>query len=139
MLDIFDKIIKGKIPCYKIYEDEYVLAFLDLSQETPGHTLILPKKHIKNIFDYDQDLASKVLPKIPIIARAIKKSNPHIIGLNILCNNGAAAGQSVPHSHWHIIPRYKDDGLTLGQEKDNSAKYNKEKYESIAKSIKKQF
>ncbi|GEL83468.1 hypothetical protein LME02_14970 [Leuconostoc mesenteroides subsp. dextranicum] len=63
-MDIFDKIITGEIPSYKVYEDEDVLAFLDISQVTPGHTLVVPKKNVDNIFDYDDDTAKKVLLKL---------------------------------------------------------------------------
>ncbi len=111
--DIFDKIIQGEIPAYKVYEDDDVLAFLDLSQATPGHTLMVPKQHVADIYDYDDKLAQRVLTKIPKIARAIKDSDSNIIGMNILVNNGAAAGQSVFHSHIHFIPRYANDGLNL--------------------------
>ncbi len=139
MTDIFDKIISGEIPSYKVYEDDDVLAFLDLSQATPGHTLVVPKKHVQDIYSYDDDLSAKVLSKLPVIARAVKASNPKIIGINILSNNGAAAGQSVPHSHWHIIPRYQDDGLDLPGAVDHSDEYNPNKYEAVAKSIREQF
>ncbi|MFT8325012.1 HIT family protein [Oenococcus sicerae] len=139
MTDIFDKIISGEIPSYKVYEDDDVLAFLDLSQATPGYTLVVPKKHVQDIYSYDDDLSAKVLSKLPVIARAVKASNPKIIGINILSNNGAAAGQSVPHSHWHIIPRYQDDGLDLPGAVDHSDEYSPSKYEAVAKSIREQF
>ena len=90
-----------------MYEDDVVLAFLDISQVTPGHTLVVPKKHVANIFEYDEDLASAVFARIPKIARAVQASNPDIKGLNILSNNGELAYQSVFHSHIHLIPRYK--------------------------------
>lgn len=109
MADVFDMIIAGDIPAYKVYEDDDVLAFLDLSQVTPGHTLMVPKTHVADIFEYDEELAARVLSKLPKIARAIKASDDKIIGLNILSNNGEAAGQSVFHSHFHLIPRYADD------------------------------
>lgn len=139
MTDVFDKIIAGEIPSYKVYEDEDVLAFLDLAQSTPGHTLAVPKKHIGNIFDYDDATAEKVLSKLPMIARAIKAANPKIIGMNILSNNGSIAGQSVPHSHWHLIPRFDGDGLNSPKEVDNSDQYDPTKYEAIADAIRKQF
>jgi histidine triad (HIT) family protein len=134
MADIFDKIIAGEIPAYKIYEDDDVLAFLDLSQVTPGHTLLIPKTDVANIFEYDDDLASRVLSKIPRIARAIKESNPDIIGLNIISNNGEAAGQSVFHSHFHLIPRYENDGVELPAP-DNSDRYAEEDYLALAEQI----
>ena len=134
MADIFDKIVAGEIPSYKVYEDDDVLAFLDISQVTPGHTLMVPKQHIADIFAYDEELAERVLTKLPKIARAIKASNPDIIGVNILSNNGEAAGQSVFHSHWHILPRYADDHVKIPTG-DNSADYTPEQYVAIADNI----
>jgi len=114
--DVFDMIVQGDIPCYKVYEDDDVLAFLDLSQATPGHTLLIPKQHVSDIYGYDEDLATRVLTKIPVVARAIRDSDPSIIGMNVLMNNGETAGQSVFHSHVHLIPRYENDGLNLPSE-----------------------
>ena len=117
---IFDKIIHKEIPAHIVYEDDVVLAFLDISQVTPGHTLVVPKKHVANIFEYDEDLAGQVFARIPKIARAVQASNPDIKGLNILCNNGELAYQSVFHSHIHLIPRYtKEDGFGLKWEPTN--------------------
>lgn len=132
---VFCKIIDGEIPSYTIYEDEYVKAFLDISQATPGHTLVVPKKHVANIYEYDEDLAEKVFARIPKIARAIKKSAPDIVGMNIVNNNGELAYQSVFHSHFHLIPRYsKDDGFSMHFQ-DNSKKYNEDALEQIKESI----
>ena len=77
---IFCKIINKEIPSYIVYEDDVVVAFLDISQVTPGHTLVLPKKHVPNIMEYDEELASEVFKRIPKIAKAIKASNPAIKG-----------------------------------------------------------
>ncbi|MFT9388873.1 MAG: HIT family protein [Leuconostoc sp.] len=136
-MDIFDKIIAGDIPSYKVYEDDTVLAFLDISQVTPGHTLVIPKKHVDDIFGYDANMAENVLLKLPMIARAIKASNPKITGMNISSNNGTAAGQTVRHSHWHLIPRFDDDALTprLAPTIDNSAQFSPERYQAIATAI----
>lgn len=108
---IFCKIVAGEIPSYKVYEDENVLAFLDISQVTKGHTLIIPKEHSKDIFELPAETAAKLYSVVPKIASGIKQTfNP--IGLNILNNNGEAAGQSVFHYHMHFIPRYgKGDGF----------------------------
>lgn len=140
MADIFDKIIQGEIPSYKVYEDDDVLAFLDISQVTPGHTLLVPKKHVDNIFDYDDETAKKVLLTLPKLARAIKATNPKIAGMNISSNNGVSAGQTVMHSHWHLIPRYDDDNLneTLVPTIDHSSEYTPARYEDIANQIKKE-
>ncbi|KRM96638.1 diadenosine polyphosphate hydrolase [Liquorilactobacillus aquaticus DSM 21051] len=136
---IFCKIIAGEIPSTTIYEDEAVKAFLDISQTTPGHTLVVPKKHVADIFEYDQTLAASVFERIPKIARAIKASDSSIKGMNIVNNNGAIAYQSVFHSHFHLIPRYssKDDFKMIFV--DNSANYKQEKLTQIAAQIKKQF
>ncbi len=140
MADIFDKIIQGEIPSYKVYEDDDVLAFLDISQVTPGHTLLVPKKHVDNIFDYDDETAKKVLLTLPKLARAIKATNPKITGMNISSNNGVSAGQTVMHSHWHLIPRYDDDNLneTLVPTIDHSSEYTPARYKDIANKIKKE-
>lgn len=120
---IFCKIIAGEIPSTKIYEDDEVLAFLDLSQATPGHTLLVPRQHVQDIFAYDADLASRVFARLPKIARAIKASDPAITGMNIINNNGAIAYQSVFHSHIHLIPRYTeadDFSIHFGDHSDQS-------------------
>jgi len=137
MADVFDMIVAGDIPAYKIYEDDDVLAFLDLSQVTPGHTLVIPKQHVADIFEYDESLAARVLSKLPRIARAIKDSDERIIGLNIISNNGEAAGQSVFHSHFHLIPRYADDKFNIVMA-DNTTTTTQADYEMIATRIKDQ-
>ncbi|MDI6666297.1 HIT family protein [Leuconostoc falkenbergense] len=136
-MDIFDKIIAGEIPSYKVYEDEDVLAFLDISQVTPGHTLLVPKADVADIFDYTDDIAKKVLLKLPVVAAAVKASNPDITGINIQSNNGVSAGQTVRHSHWHIIPRFDNDNLNskLAPTIDNSSEFSPERYQKIADSI----
>ena len=108
---IFCKINNRDIPRYKVYEDDQVYAFLDISQVTPGHTLVIPKVHVTDIFEYDEALAAEVFARVPKIARAIEKAFPEINGLNIINNNKELAYQSVFHSHIHLIPRYdeKDD------------------------------
>lgn len=140
-MDIFDKIIAGEIPSYTVYEDEDVLAFLDISQVTPGHTLLVPKADVADIFDYTDDISKKVLLKLPVVAAAVKASNPDITGINIQSNNGVSAGQTVRHSHWHIIPRFDDDNLNskLAPTIDNSSAFSPERYQKIADSIAAQF
>lgn len=105
---IFSKILSGDIPSYKVYEDDYVYAFLDISQVTKGHTLLIPKKASANIFETDAETMQHIGVALPKVANAIKKAfNPD--GLNIIQNNGAFADQSVFHLHFHLLPRYKDD------------------------------
>ena len=111
---IFCKIVAGEIPSYKVYEDEAVYAFLDLSQVSKGHTLVVPKKHVTDIFEYDEELAAAVFARIPKIAKALEKAFPDAEGLNIINNNKELAYQSVFHSHIHLIPRYsKEDDFSM--------------------------
>ncbi|RLL45018.1 HIT family protein [Oceanobacillus piezotolerans] len=109
---IFCKIINGELPSAKVYEDEKVYAFLDISQVTKGHTLIVPKTHTKNIYETPADVAGALFERVPKVANAIKAAyNP--LGLNLINNNEAAAEQSVFHLHIHLIPRYGEgDGYT---------------------------
>ncbi|UQS85253.1 HIT domain-containing protein [Apilactobacillus apisilvae] len=134
---IFCKIVKNEIPNYTVYEDDVVKAFLDISQTTPGHTLVVPKKHVKDIYEYDTEMAEQVFARIPKIARAIKNSAPDIKGINIINNNGKVASQSVFHSHFHLIPRYSnDDGFSLNFS-DNSNRYNEDTLTRIQNNISK--
>ncbi|MFC4322162.1 HIT family protein [Litchfieldia salsa] len=131
---IFCKIIDGEIPCSKVYEDENVLAFLDISQVTKGHTLVIPKVHKKDIFELSPDLSSQIFSVVPKIAEAIKKEFEPI-GLNLLNNNGEDAGQSVFHYHVHIIPRYgKGDGFGAVW-KTHADQYTSQELQKIAESI----
>ncbi|MGG5369828.1 HIT family protein [Enterococcus sp. AZ196] len=135
---IFCKIIDQEIPSYKIYEDEKVYAFLDISQATKGHTLVVPKQHVTDIFEYDDTLAADVFARIPKIARAIEEAFPEMEGLNILNNNKELAYQSVFHSHIHLVPRYskKDDfSIHFGNHTDQQTP---EEMQAIADKIKEQ-
>ncbi len=109
---LFCKIINGEIPCYKVYEDSDFLAFLDISQATVGHTLVIPKKHVANIFELDSETASKMLVVIKNIANKLKEKL-NLSAVNILNNSGSLAGQTVHHLHFHIIPRYENDNIHL--------------------------
>ena len=104
---IFCKIIAGEIPSSKVYEDEKVLAFLDISQVTPGHTLVVPKEHFRNVLDMDADSTSQLFARVPDIARKVMKATG-AAGMNIINNNEEIAGQTVFHTHVHLVPRYSD-------------------------------
>ncbi|HAR6770129.1 TPA: HIT family protein [Staphylococcus aureus] len=105
---IFGKILTGEIPSFKVYEDDYVYAFLDISQVTKGHTLLIPKKASANIFETDEETMKHIGAALPKVANAIKRAfNPD--GLNIIQNNGEFADQSIFHIHFHLIPRYEND------------------------------
>jgi histidine triad (HIT) family protein len=129
---VFCKIVKGDIPGYKVYEDENVLAILDISQATKGHTLVLAKKHFKNLYDIDEETASKVFACVPKIAKAIKKAfNP--IGLNVVINTDKPL-QTVYHFHLHLIPRYGADGVEIDFI-NNMGNTTKEKFLEIQEAI----
>ena len=106
---IFCKIAAGEIPCHKVYEDEDVLAFLDISQVTKGHTLVIPKKHYDNFLATPHEVMHKVMDvaqrvgQVQIVSLGAK-------GVNILSNVNKEAGQSVFHFHVHVIPRYEKSG-----------------------------
>lgn len=109
---IFCNIVKGNIPSSKVYEDDEVLAFLDISQVTKGHTLIIPKQHTKNIYETSAKVAGALFERVPKVANAIKEAYQPL-GINILNNNEAFAHQSVFHLHIHLIPRYNEtDGFS---------------------------
>ncbi|WP_404431925.1 HIT family protein [Sutcliffiella horikoshii] len=131
---IFCKIIDGDIPAAKVYEDEHVLAFLDISQVTKGHTLVIPKVHKENIYELTPEIAENIFKVVPKVANSIKEQFEPI-GLNLLNNNGEAAGQSVFHYHLHILPRYgKGDGFGAVW-KSNQSDYTTQDLQEIATKI----
>ncbi len=103
---IFCKIIKGEVPCSKVYEDDDVLAFLDISPNNKGHTLVIPKQHHETILDIPDELLKKVIMLVKKVSIVLKKDSD---GINILQNNYKPGGQLVPHIHFHIIPRFEND------------------------------
>lgn len=105
---IFCKIANGEIPSHKIYEDEHSLAFLDITPANNGHTLVVPKKHFTNIFEIDDETLSEIMKTVKKVATALGKYSE---GVNVLQNNNSAAGQVVNHFHFHIIPRFPNDGV----------------------------
>jgi len=107
---LFCKIIAGEIPSYNIYEDGEITAFLDISPVNNGHTLVLPKKHVENLLEMDDETISSVFIKVRDISKAVMKSM-NADGFNIEINNYKAAGQLVDHAHIHIVPRFESDGL----------------------------
>ncbi len=109
---LFCKIIKGEIPCYKIYEDEYTLAFLDIAKDVDGHTLVLPKKHFKNILDVDDETLKHVIETVKLVSKHYT-SNCGFNGINIINNNEECAEQSIPHLHIHILPRKDNDNYKV--------------------------
>lgn len=105
---LFCKIIDGSIPSKKVYEDDNVYAFMDITPLSKGHTLLVPKEHVANVFDMSAETAAQLFSVAPRIAQAIKAAFEPA-GMNLLNNNGAAANQSVFHFHLHFIPRYDEN------------------------------
>ena len=110
---IFCKIANGDIPSKTLYEDDSFRVILDLGPATKGHALVLPKNHAANLFELPVEEASKVLCVAKHVAEQMKEKL-NCDGLNLVQNNGVAAGQTVSHFHIHIIPRYDNDGQVIG-------------------------
>ncbi len=128
---IFCKIANGEIPSKTLYEDEEFRVILDLGPAAKGHALILPKDHMENLYELSEEAASKAL----ILARntAVKmREKLQCDGLNLVQNNGEAAGQTVPHFHIHVIPRYAGDGQNINW---IPGKPSQEELEAVRKQI----
>ena len=110
---IFCKIANGEIPSATIYEDDDFRAFLDLNPATRGHALLVPKDHFANLFELDEEHAQKAILLAKKLGTRMKKELD-CDGLNLIQNNGEAAGQTVFHFHMHLIPRYRDDEAGIG-------------------------
>lgn len=132
---VFCRILTGEIPTNVVYEDENVLAILDISQATKGHTLIVAKKHYKNLYDIDENVAADIFRVIPKIANALKNAF-HPIGLNVLINTEKPL-QTVFHFHVHLIPRYPHDGVEIDFI-NNYGNTSKEQFTAIRDAIRAQ-
>ncbi|MCK9393783.1 MAG: HIT family protein [Candidatus Paceibacterota bacterium] len=128
---IFCKIISGDIPCYKVFENDKIFAFLDISPIAEGHTLIIPKKHFSNIFEIDNDYLQELI----LVAKelAIKmKLNLGAAGVNIFQSNGIEGEQTVFHFHLHLIPRKDNDGINFSEVLvKNIKKLESERFEEV--------
>ena len=120
---IFCDIVKGDIPSNKVYEDEEVIAILDLSQTTYGHTLVMPKKHYDNFLQMPQDEFSSLMAKAQLIAKKLE-TKLNFNGVNVLINTNEVAGQTVMHTHVHIIPRYDENDKVKFEFTPNDYKLN---------------
>ena len=109
---LFCKIVRGEIPCFKIYEDENVLAFLDVAKDAIGHTLVIPKKHFGTVLECDEKTISQVFDAAQKISKHFVE-NCGFDGVQIINNCGESAGQTIMHFHVHIVPRKKGDGLLV--------------------------
>lgn len=112
MKTVFEKIICGELPSVKVYEDDYVYAFMDAGQVNPGHVLVATKKPYETLMDADEDSAAAMMRAARKIAQAIQIAyQPD--GMTILQSNKPAGWQTVPHLHLHVVPRYHGDGVDL--------------------------
>jgi len=130
---LFCKMVAGQIPVTKIYEDEVVLAFLDIGPISDGHTLVIPKQHFEKLHNCSSELLGRIGQCLGRIAGAVAAAM-NSDGYNVLCNNGRAAGQLIEHLHFHIIPRNTGDSL-FGQWP--AYEYEQGKIEVIAEKIQK--
>lgn len=108
---IFCNIVKREIPSDIIYEDNFTMAFLDIGPSSPGHLLIVPKLHYKNLDDIDDIMLSYIFRVVKKLGTALERALA-VEGYNVMINNGKVAGQVIDHFHCHLIPRYANDGLT---------------------------
>jgi histidine triad (HIT) family protein len=128
---IFCRMVSGEIPVAKVYEDDVVLAFLDIGPVSDGHTLLIPKEHFAKLEDCPAEMIGKVASRLGRISAAVVEATG-ADGYNVLCNNGRAAGQLVEHLHFHIIPRKTGDGVF---DRWPAFKYPQGKIEKLAEQI----
>ncbi len=133
---IFCKIVKGDIPFYKIYEDDAVLAFLDINPLSKGHSIVIPKEHYENILDIPEDLYLK-MGKVAKKVSQVLNDKYHPEGILINQNNGKRAGQEIFHIHIHIKPIYED--TTVFDETNHRRKPSKEEMELLREDLAKEF
>lgn len=130
---IFCKIVEGKIPATKIYEDDKVISFLDIMPANKGHCLIVPKNHVQTLVEMHEEDLTATVKAVKKVARALSLSFGNA-SFNMVMNNGKEAGQIVNHAHIHLIPRFQKDRLRL---KWSHLKYEGEEMNEYADKIKK--
>ena len=130
---IFCQIASKQMPTNAVYEDERTIAFLDIRPSSPGHTLVVPKKHYETLLDVPEDEAAHLLKVVKHVAAGIVESMK-ADGFNLLQNNKQAGYQLIPHMHFHVVPRFKNDGLPLGNLHQGSYK-NEQEIKDVATRI----
>lgn len=134
---IFCKIVRGEVPSHKIWEDDRVLAFLDIQPINRGHVLIIPKEHSQLISGVADEVLGNMMKSAKKIDEALRDSELNPQGVNLFLADGEVAGQEVPHAHLHIIPRFKEDGFGLVFPAGYKNKPSKEDLEIISQKIQK--
>lgn len=130
---IFCKIVKGEIPSTKLFENDTVLAFLDIMPASKGHALVIPKKHYRTLVDMPHEELKCVAEAVQKISAATMVAVPGVGGFNVLQSNNEVAGQVIPHVHFHVIPRHEQDKLDFGWEQGKSEMEELNKYAEIVK------
>ncbi len=130
---IFCKIVKGDIPCTKLYEDDKILSFLDIMPASKGHALVIPKNHYRTLIDMPHEEIKEVMDIVQKVAAATMVSLPGVEGFNVLQSNNKVAGQVIPHVHFHIIPRHEKDKLNFAWEQGKSEMAELKKYAELVK------
>ena len=128
---LFDRIIRGEIPSYKIYEDEYVFAFLDIGPLSKGHTLVISKESKAYLHELSDASAAAIGRVLPRLTRAVIKATG-ATAYNVLQNNGRKAHQAVFHVHFHIIPRFEQEGLGIEW---RPSELKKDRAEALVKAV----
>ena len=132
---VFCKIVNKELPCYKVYEDDFVLVFLDVNPVVIGHTLIIPKKHYENIFDIDSEVFQRIAEVSRVIAKKMVDNLDDVCGVNLFQSNGKVAEQVVMHSHLHLIPRRESDSFRINDSM-KSVKLEDNQFKNILEKIK---
>jgi len=109
---IFCSIVEGRLPAFVVYEDTYLLAIMDRYPGTQGHVMVMPKRHVADIYGLNAEEAAALMPLAQKIATKMRDALG-MKGINLLQNNGKAAGQEIGHFHLHLIPRYENDGIRM--------------------------
>ena len=129
---IFCRIVKGEIPSAKLFETKEILAFLDIAPAARGHALVIPKKHFETLLDIPAGELRETIVAVKQVARAVMAASD-ADGFNIIQSNKKAAGQVIPHLHFHIVPRKQDDALTFEWAR---IELDKEELEILKKKVK---
>lgn len=133
---VFCKIIKGDLPSSKIYEDDELIAFMDIQPVNKGHLLVIPKQHKELIIELDNNIIGNMIVLANKINRAIRESDIRSEGINLFLADGEAAGQEVFHAHLHIIPRFQKDGFGFVFPEDYKNKPERNELDIISQKIK---
>ena len=136
---IFCMIVRGKLPSVKLFEDEEVVAFMDIKPITAGHVLVIPKRHVELLTELDDELVGKMMVAVKMVGKALKRSKLNCRGINYIASDGAEAGQEIFHVHIHVVPRYRGDGFGLRMPERYDEETDQKKLERTAAKVRKVF